>query len=222
MDLFNLEDTPKQNNSLSRLPERMKYERFDDGYLIPALGKNEWDGHIFVSGATNAGKSYLIKKMVMNDVRKRDIVIFSDLKEDKSFEELYETGRTMLPDQVDQTKEDPFAQKILIFDDDTNKDHLKIRDHFLEKGRHPDSVVICVNHKLQDWHATKKALNEAKYVVMFPAANKIATYNFLKRMGFKRDELNSIMDVAVEDGRYLIFHQHNPNALISQRTIMYI
>ena len=145
MELLNLTSESKQTNLLQHIP--FKYERYDDGYLIPALGSKKWDGHIFISGATGAGKSWMIKTLCMNDKKRRDIVIFTDLDgEDESFKELYESGRTMTPEEAEEeNKESPYDEKIVIFDDCTKceqGDVIDIRDNLLEKGRHKGTMVI--------------------------------------------------------------------------------
>lgn len=225
MELLNLTSEPKQTQFLKDIP--FKYERYDNGYLIPSLGSKKWDGHIFISGATGAGKSWMIKLLCMNDKKRRDIVIFTDLdNEDESFKELYESGRTMKPEEAEEeNKESPYDNKIVIFDDCTKcekGDVIEIRDHLLEKGRHKGTMVICVNHKLREWRNTMKPLNEARYVILFPSANKLAVMKFLETMGLKRKEQNAIINLSNDDGRYLIYHQFFPNALITQRTVMYV
>lgn len=221
MQLLNLGVSPQETSLLSQLP--IKYERYNDGYLIPALGADKWDGHIYVSGATGAGKSYLIKQIVMNDEKKRDVIIFSDLKEDESFKELYDSGRIItLGQATEMNPDEPYKNKIVIFDDCTRADAALARDHLLEKGRHPNCVVICVNHKLREWKATMKALNEARYVIMFPSANKMSVVKFLDSTGMNKKVRDVIIQLSNEDGRYLMYHQFNPNALITQRTVLYI
>lgn len=228
MELLNLGSEKKSTNLLSKID--FKHERYDNGYLIPALGSKNWDGHIFITGATGAGKSYMIKQLVCCDQKKRDIVIFSDLDDDKSFSDIYETGRSMKPEEAEEIatqhgSSDPYENKIVIFDDCTQNekgDVLKIRDHLLEKGRHKNTMVICVNHKLREWKHTMKPLNEARYVIMFPSANKLAVMKFLETMGMDTKTRKNVVDLSNEDGRYLIYHQFYPNALITQRTVLYV
>ena len=221
MQLLNLQVPPQETAILSNIP--LKHERFNDGYLIPSLGTDEWDGHIYIAGATGAGKSYLIKQIVLHDEKKRDIIVFSDLEYDESFKELYETGLVMTPEQALRLDPiEPYKDKIIIFDDCTKADIMNLRDHLLEKGRHKNSVVICVNHKLREWKATMKPLNESRYIIMFPTANVMSDVKFLDSMGMNRKVRDSIIQLSNEDGRYLIYHQFRPNALITQRTIIYI
>jgi len=221
MDLLNLKSPPQETELTKDLP--FKYERYNDGYLIPALGAAKWDGHIYVSGATGAGKSYLIKQIVMHDEKKREVIVFSDLPNDESFKELYESGLIVsLEEAMTENPVDPYNNKIVIFDDCTRDDAITIRDHLLEKGRHQNTVVICVNHKLREWKATRGPLNEARYVIMFPSANKLSVVKFLDSMGLDHKIRDQIIKLSNEDGRYLIYHQFNPNALFTQRTILYV
>jgi DNA helicase HerA-like ATPase len=57
---------------------------YPGAYLIPQLGSLPWDGHIYVSGATGAGKSYLIRQIVENDLSTRKVYLFSNVKDDPS------------------------------------------------------------------------------------------------------------------------------------------
>lgn len=177
-------------------------------YLIPHLGIAEWDGHTFVSGATGAGKSYFIKQMVSNDEKKRKVYLFSTVTDDPSLDGLvvhkYEDG-------------DPLQDTICIFDDYPDRE---LRDQLLETGRHTNTVVIVVNHKHRDWHQTTKAINESKYVVLFPSANRATALNELKLIGLRVNRRQQVVDYAAAHGRYMIIHQHAPNAIICQDTVV--
>ena len=223
MELLNIQSDSKEADQTLLSFLDMKHERFNNGYLIPALGAAKWDGHIYVSGSTGAGKSYLIKEMVMNDEKKRDILIFSDLEEDESFNELYDSGLVItLAEATDENPNNPYKDRIVIFDDCTQPEITVLRDHLLKKGRHDNVTVICVNHKFKEWKETLNPLNESKYIVLFPSSNKLSVVKFLDELGFDRKKRDAIIKLANDDGRYLIFHKHNPNALITQKTVLYI
>lgn len=189
------------------LKSDLPHQYFPTGYLIPGLGKLKWDGHIFVSGATGSGKSFLINQIVSNDIMDRKVYFFSDVPEDPSYTFpmfSYQDG-------------DNLKDTICVFDDYPD---ISLRDYLLEKGRHTNTMVICVNHKLREWKLTQKPLNESKYVITFPASNAAGTFQELLRYGISRDIVKKIILQAIHDGRYLIIHQHNPNAFISQRSII--
>lgn len=183
---------------------------------LPALGYNVsgFDGHTYLAGATNSGKSFFINKMVKNDKLRRSIILFTDLhNKDKSLGDL------------DYIKFDDSGQynfewlhkndsnKILIFDDvQFNKSILTYRDFMLEKARHMKSTIITVNHRLQDYAKTKVALNDARYIVTFPSTNRGNILRYLKyEFEINKDFINELINLSQEQsGQYLIIHKHNP------------
>lgn len=202
MELIDIKSESKPDPKIE-----LDYTYTHDGYLIPHLGNLRWDGHIFVSGATGAGKSFLINQILLHDKLLRKIYMFSDLDEDESI---------TVPTFSYQEGDD-LTDSICIFDD--FKD-ITLRDHLLEKGRHTNTMVVCVNHKLRDYKWTKKPLNESKWVIVFPSANAPAVFNELLAHGLKREEAKKILQLSLHDGRYLMIHQHAPNAYVTQRSIV--
>lgn len=225
-DLVNLE-----REMLDREEEDLEEEETLDPVIhdssaqwLPALGySKKFDGHTFIAGATESGKSYFIKNMVRNDKLFRPAILFTNLKtEDESFRGI--------PDLI---KFDPrgtynwkwvldnVQNKILIFDDIRNNDIVRnFKDKMLEEGRHTNTVVICVNHALRDWHVTKVAHNDCRYVVTFPSSNRGHVRKYLKdEIGLNRRQLNKLMKIANSEGRYLIIHKFTPNAIATTESI---
>lgn len=58
--------------------------------VLPVLGYNDtaFDRHIFIAGASNSGKSYFTGDLLKFDKRKRPIILFSKVEDDKAFEHL--------------------------------------------------------------------------------------------------------------------------------------
>jgi len=191
---------------------------------LPALGySSKFDGHTFIAGATESGKSFFIKRMVMNDKQHRPVILFTNLSgEDVSFRGIQ-----------DMVKFDPqgkynwewvlknLQHKILIFDDIRNNTIVKnFKDKMIEEGRHSNTIVICVNHALRDWYVTKVANNDCRYVVTFPSSNRGHVRKYLKdEIGLTRKQLNRLMKISNQEGRYLIIHKFTPNAIATTSSI---
>ena len=183
---------------------------------IPATGLNEWDGHVFISGATGSGKSYLINKILDKDnyKEKRERIMFSDLKEkDPSITSKYKKFG------VDRGVDNGYVagnldKSMFVFDDVTNPDVIQFRDHLLEKGRHRKATVVAVNHRLRDGNITKKPINESRYIVTFPSSNRGAVAAFMRNfMEMEPNKRREALTRSTKEGRHLIFHMHQPNAI---------
>lgn len=203
-------------------------EGFKD--LVPALGYNKFDGHTYVSGATESGKSFFINKMLMNDRRKRDVFLFTDLpKRDKSFMPMFESGRLKIvrrkasePWEADYIEfQSKLHGSILVFDDISDPDVLQMRDHALLKGRHKDVVVIAVNHKMRNWMDTVQLLTDCKYIVGFPNSNRGTIQRYIKdEFGVNHKTSKIVMQKAIQDGRQIIFHRFSPNVVATQKSVI--
>lgn len=208
---------------------------------IPALGRKTWDGHIFICGSTGAGKSYIIKKMLMEDVKQRKIYLITDLEDkDPSFKELWSSGRLkrvvlepkkkLRSHEVDVVTLNEKIQKskkgkgiVLIFDDVSprKKSINAFRDDVLEKGRHKNITAIVVTHQMRAHGLTKSPLNDSEYIICFPSANRSQVLAFLKdKMDMPAWKRRMVVDKAKSDGRHLTIHLWAPNFIASAKSVM--
>ena len=201
------------------------------GDLVPALGYDDWDGHIYVSGATGSGKSFLINKMLMADLKRRRVFLFTDHHRiDPSLKPMIEARRMVIVrDDPDESKywevsTGEFTRdkrgNIIMFDDCTDPDALFMRDNALRKARHSNSTLICVNHKMRDHKITKHMLTNCRYMIAFPGSNRGPVNAYMREwLELHPRSRRAIIRKAQKDGRQIIFHMQNPNVIATAKSV---
>jgi hypothetical protein len=184
---------------------------------IPAIGLTPWDGHVYISGATGSGKSFMINKILEMDNQQedRERVLFTDLaKKDKSITaEHKKFGEKGVDTNFVQGNLDG---GMFIFDDVTDPDALALQNKMLLKGRHRKATVVAVNHRLREGMITRPMINESRYIVTFPSSNRGSVSSFMKDfLEIDTKSRRKILQTAVQQGRHLVFHMQNPNAAAS-------
>jgi len=205
-----------------------KGEHYPNAKLIPWLGKEKWDGHIFVAGPTGSGKTFLINEIVFNDFKKRKAFLFSDVRrKDPSFDPIWKNGQLKRVSRNPKEKWEISPQKvpikkniILIFDDTNDPQWITLRDKVLERGRHHEIMAICVSHKLRDRGFTKVPKNESRWIITYPFANKTEISRFLQEQDMNMKQRSELIQLSIEDGRYLIFHNFAPTFVLTEHSLV--
>lgn len=224
-DLLEIE-SEEEDETLAKSEEKMMIPVIHENgaHWLPALGySKKFDGHTFIAGATESGKSYFIKQMIVNDKLHRPVILFTNLQsEDESFRGIKNMVKfnSNGPNNWDWVMKNQH-NKIMVFDDIRNNEIVRhYKDKMLEEGRHVNTIVICVNHSLRDWLVTKVANNDCRFVVTFPSSNRGHVKKYLKdEIGLDRKQLDRLMKISNREGRYLIIHKFAPNAIATTESI---
>lgn len=161
---------------------------------------------VLISGISGSGKSTFAAEYIRNYLkqhRKNGFYIISSVDEDDVLDKLD-------PDRLDY---DEIAQdgidmseledSILLFDDigtiqpkSVRKVIEGVRDHLLEVGRHSRTSVINISHLITNHHESRRILNEAQSVVLFPKSNARAIKKYLTEyQNFDKDLISRCLNL---------------------------
>lgn len=219
--------------------------------VVPIIGdaKEDFDRSIFLCAASGAGKSWLAKLIIENDLKKRPVILFSKIQDDKSLESLEgqmvgSSGHGNKPrlikiplmseeDLLDLPATADLADSkngVICMFDDIDAFHSDIaqyireyRDSLLECGRHSNITCICTSHLLNNFNKTKIMLNEAEVVVLFPNSNRRHSDLFLQtRLGVPKSERDFMINKAMRSGRFLAMRMSAPNMIIHNQGVVMV
>tara|TARA_R110002096_G_scaffold376374_1_gene570068 strand:- start:77 stop:910 length:834 start_codon:yes stop_codon:yes gene_type:complete len=202
----------------------------DTKYFFPLPQKHS--ERIYISAPSGAGKSTFIGKY-LGELRKvkgkkRPIFIFSRVENDEPLD-VYKPIRIPLDRKIfdeEPLKPEDFRDCILVFDDiDTliDKPLLKYLQHFrddlLECGRHYGITTISTTHQILNFAETRKLLNEATAIIIFPkATGNYQLRSFLERyMGFDKEQIEHIKTLP---SRWLYLSKEYPLYMIYEKGIV--
>lgn len=193
-----------------------KSVKLKDGELSPCpnMEKDQVE-NLYICGPSGSGKSTYCSKWLEEfkiTYPEKKLYLFSRKKEDPAFDNLdigrvdtnpvvfrsfldhlYENGRDVL---------DEFKDSCCVFDDIDvenrrdfdNEEVQSLRDDFLETGRSKGIYTVSTNHFISSWNKTRKCLNEATSITIFPGTGQKQIRSFLKEhIGLTREEIDPIM-----------------------------
>jgi len=118
---------------------------------------------------------------------------------------------------------DDYKDSLIIFDDvdtlmnsEMSRAILSFRDFLLEQHRHFNIFLVCTTHLLLNYQATRRLLNEAQKVVVFPSSgNDAMIKNFLKRyIGWNNETVEQFFTNDISSRWKLVYKQF-PNYVLS-------
>tara|TARA_R110002167_G_scaffold225750_1_gene431007 strand:+ start:786 stop:1571 length:786 start_codon:yes stop_codon:yes gene_type:complete len=191
---------------------------------------------LYISGVSGSGKSTYISKWITQFLKgeRRDtpIYIFSSVDFDKAFDEKF--GESIIRIDLDASlvtnpiEVPELADSLCIFDDIDTVKHpairkavCSLRDECLEIGRHYNVRLLCTSHILSNWGSTRRLLNEATSVTVFPkgGGGLFHIKNYLKTYaGMSTNQIKKLINLK---SRWVtIYRVYNPY-IISQKEIYF-
>lgn len=197
-----------------------------DGVIIPLPNKDVVE-KIYISAPSGAGKSTFAgdyinqyKKMFKDD----EVYILSSITEDKVLDK-YDPIRIPLDESFIEMDLQPeeIENSLMVFDDTDTIQNARIRntvgnfrDWLLEQGRHFNIRLLITSHLLSNYKHTRRILNEATAVVVFPKSGS-GTYhikNFLKTYcGFDKAETKKFLNL---NSRWVMVYRSYPQYVLYQ------
>ncbi len=204
-----------------------KIRLIDKGIIVPLPSIERECGYI--TGPSGSGKSTVMGVYgteYKKKNKKKDIILFSNHKEDEALDHLKPTRIEINNDLID----DPISMEelknsLVIFDDATNGSDkkindavLKLQENLLENGRKQNIHVLISNHLASDYKNTRKILNECNSIVFFPAAGATHNISYVLRQYFGLDNKN-IKQLLKLPSRWVMFRKNYPQCVLYQKGV---
>jgi len=174
------------------------------GKLEPCVKDNQIE-KIYVAGISGSGKSTYSSRYITNYLKKykdNEFFIFSNVDSDECLDKLDPVRIVLENLESNPVSDEELANSVCLFDDVATISNPRVRkitqnvlDNLLECGRHYNTTVICCAHVIMNYTSTRRLLNEATSVVIFPKAGSNAlNVRYLKNYGgFSDSEIEKIL-----------------------------
>lgn len=172
-------------------------------FPLPEEGKSE---RVYICGISGSGKSYFAGEYIKQYLRihkKNNFLLTSQIEEDAVLDKL-EPDR-ISPDELleDGVELEEVKDSIWLFDDifslENKKDRLdmiSIVDNLAETSRHDNISLVITSHLISTGQTSRRVLNEATKIVLFPRNNKKQIKYFLDKYEFfKKDDIDRILNL---------------------------
>jgi hypothetical protein len=223
-------DTKKNNDEIQKSFTKLELK---DGefQLIPNI-KQERDV-ITIIGKSGSGKSHFIYNYCLEYKKaypKREIYLFSKLKEDETLDKLKSIKRVKIDDSLlDEPiePEEELKECCVIFDDIDGLDKLLSKnikvllEILIMQGRHWKTTVLYAGHTI-DAKSTdgKRLLNETHYFVYFPwGATRSIRYVLNSYIDLSKDTIQKIKST---NSRWACIGTTYPQVIITEKHLMMV
>ena len=197
--------------------------------LIPS--DRERDIH-YITGQSGSGKSWFAKNYINEYVKthpKNSIYLFSSISDDSSIDSIKSLKRIDIknPEFLDEDIElSDMKDSLVIFDDtdcikqkDIKEKVNGILNMVLETGRHANISVIFTSHIACAGNDTKRILNEAHSVTLFPKmmGNKTMKYLLDSYFGLDKDQIKKVK--KLKGGRSVTIMKTYPMVVFNDKSM---
>jgi hypothetical protein len=183
---------------------------------------------LYITGASGSGKSYYTKQYCDQYRKlfpKNPIYLISSINEDSSIDKVKNMKRIRLTNELLMTdlKVDDFKDSLVIFDDTdviTNKImRMKVNgilNMLLETGRHTNTSVIYTSHLATNGLETRRILNEAHSITIFPHSLGGRSLKYLLENYFGLDK-HQIKQIKTLPSRWVTLVKSFPMVVLSEK-----
>jgi len=183
---------------------------------------------LYITGASGSGKSYYTQLYCSEYKKlfpKNEIFLFSSINEDSSIDKIKGLQRFILDDAFlkEEIIAEDFKNSMVIFDDTdviSNK-ALKFKINsilniLLETGRHFNASVIYTSHIATAGIDTKRILNEAHSITIFPSSlgGRSLKYLLDNYLGFDKEQIKKVKKL---DSRWTTICKTFPMVILSEK-----
>ncbi len=203
----------------------------DGGRIVPIID-TKLRSVLYIAAPAGSGKSTFASNWLFNARRyypDDKIYLFSPVDEDEVLDELEPLRADMEnKDALVQLTREDLADSFCVFDDcDSILDPItakviqRLQDMLLQTGRHTNVKMVITSHLITDMTKTRKVLNEATAVVLYPRAgdsHNIERY-LHNYMGLKKDIVERILAMK---SRWVLISKQYPMFALSPSEIFII
>jgi hypothetical protein len=183
---------------------------------------------LYVTGASGSGKSYYTKNFCdcyKKIFPKREIYLFSSITDDSSIDKIKGLKRVKITPEFlnEDISAKDFENSLVIFDDTDcitdKKTKAKIQailNSVLETGRHFNTSVVYTSHTACNGNDTKKILNEAHSITIFPTGlgGRSLKYLLDQYLGLDKEQIKRIKKL---DSRWVTILKSYPMVVLSEK-----
>lgn len=207
------------------------YETKGDQIVEQIPDKDTERSVLYITAPSGSGKSYYTKEYISQFHKmypKREVFIFSSLDSDTTLDKLKYIKRIKIknPEFIDaEITASDFKDMLVVFDDCDvlsnkliKKKVFTILNEILETGRHFNTSVVFTSHNATMGNDTKRILNEAHSVTIFPKnmGGKTSRYLLDQYLGLDKEEIKRLKKLQ---GRWVTVVKCYPMVVLSEKEV---